>query len=156
MQTAQQFKTYLESRGFRLQADGLKLFVEPRLKLTPDEVQRVKAQKGDLLWLLLPSLREDGSIRIPQGADYRYQYWRAGSQTLWQTLAELNAPAATIRRYCARVERLHVGFQQCTGRVVELPELRYCVSCGWYEEGNAMTPEPSLLARPVHLFGGLE
>lgn len=136
MQTTEQFKAYLEQRGFRFQADGTKLFVEPRAELTPDEVARVKAEKDDLLWLLLPLLREDGSLRIPQGADRRYQHWREGAQPLWQTLAELNAPAATVRRYCARVERLHGGLQRCTGRVVELPEVNYCVLCGWYEEAE--------------------
>lgn len=75
------------------------------------------------------------SVRFPFSVHSRFRYW-AGGQPLWQTLAELNAPAATVRRYCARVEQLHGGLQRCAGRVVELPEVNYCVLCGWYEEAE--------------------
>lgn len=134
MQTTEDFKTYLEQRGFRLQADGTRLFIEPRAELTPEETARIKSEKDDLLWLLLPSLTADGSLLVPRGTDKRNQYWRDGSRTIWELLAELNAPAATIRRYTGLVEKLHGDLQQCKGRVVELPEVTYCVTCGWREE----------------------
>lgn len=137
MQTTEQFKTYLEQRGFRFQADGTKLFVEPRAELAAAEVERIKAEKDDLLWLLLPSMAADGdgfALRVPRGADKRNQYWRAGSRTIWELLAELNAPAATVRRYTGLVEKLHAGLQQCKGRVVDAGEVAYCVECGWREE----------------------
>lgn len=134
MQTTEEFKTYLERRGFTFQANGTGLFVHPRTELTAEEQARIKTDKHDLLWLLLPSLTADGSLLVPRGTDKRNQYWRDGSRTLWDLLAELNAPAATVRRYTGLVEKLHNGFQQCKGRVVNLPELSYCIACGWREE----------------------
>jgi hypothetical protein len=134
MQTTEEFKIYLERRGFTFQANGTGLYVLPTADLTPEEIARIKADKDDLLWLLLPSLTADGSLLVPRGTDKRNQYWRDGSRTLWDLLAELNAPAATIRRYTGLVEKLHGGLQQCKGRVVDLPELSYCIACGWREE----------------------
>ena len=135
--TTPEFKTGLENRGFRFQAEGAKLFVEPRAELTADEVARIKAEKDDLLWLLLPCLVPDGdglALLVPRGTDKRNQYWREGSRTIWDLLAELNAPAATVRRYTRAVAKLHDGQQQCDGRVVELDSLKFCVECGWREE----------------------
>lgn len=132
-----QFKAHLEHCGFRFQADGVRLFVDPRAELTPDEVARIKAEKDDLLWLLLPCLVPDSdglALLVPRGADKRNQYWRDGSRTLWDLLAELNAPAATVRRYTELADDgLHTALavRECKGRVVELAELRYCPDCGY-------------------------
>lgn len=140
--TTAQFKASLEQRGFFFQADGEKLFVLPTADLTTDEVVRIKADKPALMAMLLPCLVPDGNglaLFIPRGTDRRNQWWRAGSRTIWDLLAELDAPADTVRRYTSAVEKLHSGQQQCGGRVVELDCLRYCVVCGWREEKKAET-----------------
>lgn len=146
MQSTADFKLYLESRGFTLRANGDALFVEPRTALTAEDVACIKANKAALLALLaapvevgaLPCFNEQGDLVISADTDRQFKYWLDGAQTIWQTLADLNAPAATVRRYAARSDApLHtqMGVRDCKGEIVELDGLRLCVECGWLTEG---------------------
>jgi hypothetical protein len=47
----------------------------------------------------LPYLTPDGTLVIPMDSPDRYHWWRAGGQSIGQTLDELNAPQAVRRRY---------------------------------------------------------
>jgi DNA-binding FadR family transcriptional regulator len=42
----------LEAMGFQVEADGERLFIRPREKVTPDLVERIKTHKAALLDLL--------------------------------------------------------------------------------------------------------
>ena len=140
MQSTTQFLASLYARGFTLRADGTKLFVEPRAELTPQDVAQIQADKLDLLWLLeegepKPELTADG-LRFPFSCAPKWRWWADG-QPLAQTLADLDAPADVVKRYLGRSDApLHtaLGVQDCKGEIVTLPELAYCVGCGWYQE----------------------
>lgn len=134
----------LRARKFTLRADGDALYVDPRKDLTAEDVERIRREKAEILAMLAaplptPSLLPDGSVRIGFDCAPKYQWWKPGSQSIPATLAELNAPAATVRRYTELADGgLHTGsLRDCKGRVVELDSLRYCDSCGWREEVKA-------------------
>lgn len=157
MQTTADFKTYLESHGFALHAAGDALYVEPRAELTADDVVRIKAEKAELLALLaapkpkgkMPALLLDGSVRIGFDCDPLIQWWKPEGQSLAQTLADLDAPAATIRRYLGKSDKpLHtqMGVRDCKGAIVTLLEVDYCVECAWfYEQAHAVTQHAELV-----------
>lgn len=52
----------------------------------------------------MPYLDEQGDLVIPFDAPPKYCYWREGGQSIWQTLAELNAPPAVLRKYERQTE----------------------------------------------------
>lgn len=137
--TVAAFIANLRSRKFKVHADGDAIFVEPRGKLTPDDVERIKGEKPAILAVLnapMPRLI-DGRVAIGFDCDPRWQWWLPGAQTLAQTLADLDADAATIRRYLGRSDApLHtaMGVRDCKGGIVELPEIVYCVECSWFYE----------------------
>lgn len=128
----------LSERGFTFSYKDDGLFVKPTSKLRAADIAAIKEYKTELLRLieppmLRPRLTANGELRIPWQAHPRFHHW-AGGQSLWTTLAELNAPASVIRKYTSAVDKLHSGLQQCSGRVVELASLKFCVECGWREE----------------------
>lgn len=131
----------LRARKFAVYAAGDALYVTPTGKLLPEDVARIKATKAAILAALntpkpMPSLR-DGSLRIGFDCDESFHWWKPNSQTLAQTLADLDAPADVVRRYLGESPApLHtaLGVQDCKGELVTLPELAYCVGCGWYYE----------------------
>lgn len=134
----------LRARKFTLRAASDALYVEPRVSLTAADVERIRREKAEILAILAaplptPSLLPDGSVRIGFDCAPKYQWWKPGSQSIPATLAELNAPAATVRRYTELAEDgLHTGSMRgCEGRVVELDTMMYCDSCGWREEVKA-------------------
>lgn len=139
------FIANLRSRKFTLRADGDALYVEPRKDLTAVDVERIQREKPAILAMLAaqmptPSLLPDGSVRIGFDCAPKYQWWKPGSQSLAQTLAELGAGEDTIRRYLGKSDApLHtaLGVRDCKGEIVELAELRYCPECGWQEEKKA-------------------
>ena len=47
----------------------------------------------------MPYINEQGELVIPFDAPPKYHYWCAGSQSILQTLAELNAPPEVMRRH---------------------------------------------------------
>lgn len=88
----------------------------------------------------LPCFNAQGDLVITAATDDQFKYWRDGAQSIWQTLADLNADAATVRRYAARSDAsLHtqMGVQGCKGEIVESGDglIRFCVECGWFTEG---------------------
>jgi hypothetical protein len=137
MQSTADFKAYLESRGFTLRADGDALFVEPRKELTVDDVARIRAEKPALLALLaapvevgaLPYFNEQGDLVISADTDRQFKYWLDGAQTIWQTLVDLSADAATVRRYAMRLDAL-----VCHHEAVAMDGLLLCVECGHFTE----------------------
>ena len=133
------FVADLRARKFTLRAAGDALYVEPRADLTAADVERIRREKAAILAMLAaptPSLLPDGSVRIGFDCAPKYQWWKPGSQSIAVTLAKLNAPADTVRRYTELANGgLHTGsLGECKGRVVELADMRYCVECGWREE----------------------
>lgn len=85
---------------------------------------------------------EDGRIHFRAPTRFRYRWWKPGGQSLAQTLADLDAPADVIRRYLGKSDApLHtaLGVQDCKGEAVTLPELTYCVGCGWFYEATAVS-----------------
>ena len=80
------------------------------------------------------SLREDGSILIPLIARPILRWWLPGGQSLFVTLAKLNAPKASWRMYATHEPGLltewHLG--ACDGTVVVRleEEFAYCAACG--------------------------
>ena len=98
---------------------------------------------GDALYVM-PSLR-DGSLRIGFDCDESFHWWKPNSQTLAQTLADLDAPADVVRRYLGKSNApLHtaMGVQDCRGKgegcVVTVGELEFCTECGWFYETSAV------------------
>ena len=86
----------------------------------------------------LPCFNARGDLVITAATDDQFKYWRDGAQSIWQTLADLSADAATVRRYAAKSDApLHtqLGVRDCKGEIVELDELLLCVECGWFTEG---------------------
>ena len=137
----------LRARGFSLRADGNALYVEPRGALTPGDVARIGETKPAMLAVLnapkpMPRLSPDGSLHIGFDCDPLFQWWKPEGQSLAQALADLDAPADVIRRYLGKSDApLHtaLGVQDCKGEVVTLPELAYCVDCGWFYEMAAVS-----------------
>lgn len=134
----------LRARKFTLRADGNALYVEPRGALTPGDVARIKETKPAILAVLnapkpMPSLR-DGSLRIGFDCDESFQWWQPNSQTLAQTLADLDAPADVVRQYLGKSDApLHtaLGVQDCKGKdsgVVAVGGIEFCTVCGWFYE----------------------
>lgn len=146
MDTTAAFIASLRARGFSLRADGDALYVTPTSKLSAGDVARIGETKPAMLAVLnapkpMPSLR-DGSLRIGFDCDPLFQWWKPEGQSLAQTLADLDAPADVIRRYLGKSDApLHtaLGVQDCKGEVVTLPELAYCVDCGWFYEMAAVS-----------------
>ena len=147
MQTTTQFLASLYARCFTLCADCTRLFVEPRTELTPQDVARIQAEKLDLLWLLeenepKPELTADG-LRFPFFCAPKWRWWAEG-QSLAQTLADLDAPAAVIRRYLGKSDApLHtaLGVQDCKGKdggIVAIDGIEFCTVCGWFYETPAV------------------
>ena len=135
----------LRARKFTLRAAGDALYVDPRKDLTTEDVERIRRDKAVILAMLAaplptPSLLPDGSVHIGFDCAPKYQWWKPGGQSLAQTLADLDAPADTVRRYLGRSDApLHTAMavRDCKGEIVELAELRYCPECGWREEKKA-------------------
>ena len=50
----------------------------------------------------LPCFNARGDLVITAATDDQFKYWRDGAQSIWQTLADLSADAATVRRYAAK------------------------------------------------------
>ena len=144
---AASFIASLRARGFSLRADGNALYVEPRGALTPGDVARIGETKPAMLAVLnapkpMPRLSPDGSLHIGFDCDPLFQWWKPEGQSLAQALADLDAPADVIRRYLGKSDApLHtaLGVQDCKGEVVTLPELAYCVDCGWFYEMAAVS-----------------
>lgn len=135
------FITDLRARSFAVYAAGDALYVTPTSRLTAEDVARIKETKAAILAVLnapkpMPSLR-DGSLHIGFDCDPLFQWWKPEGQSLAQTLADLDAPADMVRRYLGKSDApLHtaLGVKNCEGELVTLPELAYCVGCGWYYE----------------------
>lgn len=139
----------LRARAFAVYAAGDALYVTPTSKLTADDVARIRETKAAILAVLnapkpMPSLR-DGSLRIGFDCDESFHWWKPNSQTLAQTLADLDAPADVVRRYLGKSNApLHtaMGVQDCRGKgegcVVTVGELEFCTECGWFYETSAV------------------
>lgn len=84
-------------------------------------------------------LRDDGSICIPMDARPVLRWWLPGSQSLFVTLAELNAPLAGWKQYGKREENLltdaHAGY--CKGTVQQGKGFWFCAGCGRWMDGGA-------------------
>ena len=59
----------------------------------------------------MPYLDGQGDLVIPFDAPLKYHHWRAGGQSIWQTLAELNAPPEVVRRHQREAERAVSEFE---------------------------------------------
>ena len=96
------------ARDIRLSVAGEDLKVSvPDGALTPDLVDILRAQKGELIELLTAKATPylDGSdLLIPIDAHPRYRYW-AGGQSLIETLNEIGAPDEVKRRNEAKWNR---------------------------------------------------
>ncbi len=147
MQSTAQFKLYLEQRGFRLRADGDALYVDPRSRLTLEEIDRIMREKAALLALLQPCalvgvkpyFNANGDLVIEQDTDDLFKWWKPDGQSLAQTLADLDANSKTIRRYLARSDApLHTAMavRDCASEIVRASDglTEYCVECGWFVE----------------------
>jgi hypothetical protein len=88
-----------------------------------------KTSKGNVAYLT-----EEGELIVPVTAPKRFQYARGG-WSVWQILAELDAPLKAWERY-AYAENLapanHSRF--CKGAVSQGDGFVYCVECGRYQK----------------------
>ena len=87
----------------------------------------------------LPYFNAQGDLVITAATDDQFKYWRDGAQSIWQTLADRSADAATVRRYAAKSDApLHtqMGVRDCKGEIVESGDglVRFCVECGYWIE----------------------
>ena len=76
----------------------------------------------------LPYFNAQGDLVITAATDDQFKYWRDGAQSIWQTLADLSADAATVRRYAAKSDApLHtqMGVRDCKGRL-------WKAAMGWF------------------------
>ena len=142
----------LRARAFAVYAAGNALYVTPTSKLSAEDVARIRETKAAILAVLnapkpMPSLR-DGSLRIGFDCDPLFQWWKPEGQSLAQTLADLDAPADVVRRHLGKSDApLHtaLGVRDCKGEIVTLPELAYCVGCGWCYETPVVNELAELL-----------
>ena len=134
----------LRARAFAVYAAGNALYVTPTSKLSAEDVARIRETKAAILAVLnapkpMPSLR-DGSLHIGFDCDESFQWWKPGSQSLAQTLADLDAPADVVKRYLGKSDApLHtaLGVQDCKGKdggVVAVGGIEFCTVCSWYFE----------------------
>jgi len=81
-------------------------------------------------------LRDDGSICIPMDARPVLRWWLPGSQSLFVTMAALNAPLASWKQYgkldAAITTEAHAG--NCKGMVQEGSGFYFCTGCGRWKE----------------------
>lgn len=141
---AASFIADLRARNFAVYAAGDALYVTPTSKLLPEDMARIRETKPAILAVLnapkpMPSLR-DGWLRIGFDCDESFQWWKPNSQTLAQTLADLDAPADVVKRYLGKSDAsLHaaLGVQDCKGNdggVVAVDGIEFCTVCGWFYE----------------------
>ena len=104
------------------------------------------------------SLREDGSILIPLIARPILRWWLPGGQSLFVTLAKLNAPKASWRMYATHEPGLltewHLG--ACDGTVVVRleEEFAYCAACGrWADRAAVETADDAKHRQLVEELG---
>ena len=135
--TPRELHSNLLARAFTLRAEGNDLYVVPTPRLTPEDCAAIREHKAGLIALLaeMPSLRPDHSIHIPFASPPRYWHW-AGGQSIWATLAELQAPIASWRLYAERDEGLLNGCHEarCNGMPCEIVGGWACAECGYYVE----------------------
>jgi hypothetical protein len=83
-----------------------------------------------------PYLTPNGELRIPRDAPQRYKWWAGGEQSIWQTLAEIDAPLKTWRQYAYASADLSTPAHadRCEGVVVSREGFAYCAICGRYKE----------------------
>jgi len=144
---AASFIADLRARNFAVYAAGDALYVTPTSKLSAGDVTRIRETKAAILAVLnalkpMPRLSPDGSLHIGFDCDPLFQWWKPEGQSLAQTLADLDAPADVIRRYLGKSDappHTALGVQDCKGEIVTLPELAYCVGCGWFYEMLAVS-----------------
>jgi DNA polymerase III subunit epsilon len=77
----------------------------------------------------------DGSICIPMDARPVLRWWLPGSQSLFVTLAEMNAPLASWRKHGKRERNLwaNTHANHCKGVVQQGDGFRFCAQCGrWW------------------------
>lgn len=76
-----------------------------------------------------------GELVIPVNATYGDRFW-SGGRSLFATLAALNAPLATWRRYSRLSPDLLDAShgRRCGGVVEKRNGFAYCVACGYYAE----------------------
>jgi len=138
------------ARGVKLWAESdLLKFDAPADVLTGEDKARLIEHKPALLALLLtrnsskpepvaddgrrPYLTEGNELIIPTFTPKRYRWWQGG-QSIWATLAELNAPLATWCRNAANHEDLLSSkhAERCIGEVHHAEGFVFCVECGRY------------------------
>lgn len=82
-----------------------------------------------------PRLTADGDLIIPFTAPARYLHWKGGdTQSIWATLAELNAPLSTWRKYAYERSEMLDGTHEarCRTQSAQGEGFVYCDECGWY------------------------
>lgn len=81
-------------------------------------------------------LTESGELRIPRYSLFKYRYWKPEGQSLFVTLAELNAPLETWRKYATKNQDLITDKHQtwCAGKIQRGSNFSFCVECGYYWE----------------------
>jgi hypothetical protein len=81
-------------------------------------------------------LTETGDLRIPRYSLLKHRWWKPEGQSLYLTLAELNAPVQSWRKYSIKnsdlITEKHRGW--CTGTIQSGQGFRFCVECGYYWE----------------------
>jgi hypothetical protein len=82
-------------------------------------------------------LAENGDLVIPMNSIYRFRDWQGG-QPIVRTLAELNAPLDTWRRYAARSEDLLTPkhAERCNGSLEKAGPVLYCAECKYFIEAK--------------------
>ncbi len=81
-----------------------------------------------------PYLTEGNELIIPPFAPQRFRWWQNG-QSVWVTLAGLNAPLATWRRHGVNLGEFLLSAEHsewCGGSVQAGTEFVFCVKCGGY------------------------
>lgn len=96
------------------------------------EIERLMAeQRGGPAYLT-----EMGDLRIPRYSLFKYRWWRPDGQSLYLTLAELQAPVQSWRKYSIKNPDLttekHKGW--CNGQIQSGQGFRFCIQCGYYWE----------------------
>jgi hypothetical protein len=80
-------------------------------------------------------LNERSELVVPNKCLFKYRYWQGG-QSIWATLAELNAPLSVWENYAYRHDDLLNGghARRCKGTIQDRGIYVFCTSCGYYCE----------------------
>jgi hypothetical protein len=91
-----------------------------------------------------PHINADGDLIILFTSPVKYHHWKPGGQSIWATLAELNAPLSTWRKYAYERPELLDGSHdaRCSTKAAQAENFLYCTQCGWFAE-TARESEPA-------------